>query len=436
MVESSETTDKKATLVDGRYRLLEQLGAGSMGIVYRAEDVFLERVVALKFIDPVQQRDAKNVERFLKEARSLAKIRHPNVVQVYAFGEHERSHFFAMEYVAGASLESRIDEASERGQTLPMDHIREMSRALAAGLDAVHEGHLVHRDVKPGNIVLEASTGRAVLIDFGLARRKSASSPRFSITAGTPMYMAPEQARDPDGTKVTPRADQYALACTVFEMLAGRPVFLGNDVYEILLSHFKTPPPRISSLKPELAPLDDALIKALSKEPGDRHPSCGTFMAALEAGFSKVAMAAPESSHTIPAQPMVGPEETVLLLVDDESLSRRITKLVGKELEGAKRHAFVSSFRAPEEAWEWLRQNEPGIMVIDEAAMGTLPIEELVANVRRLAKNANLLILSREWQDVRVTVGGPKCDVLPKPLNVQMLTGAITRIVSRRSTHD
>jgi len=173
----------EAPLIDRRYRITGRLGAGTMGVVHRAEDVFLERTVAIKLIDAPNARDAETVERFLKEARALARVKHPNVAEVYGFGPHAGSWYFAMEYVAGENVESMtVDFATAIG----------VARALAGGLDAVHEQGLVHRDVKPSNVVIEQATGRPVLIDFGLARRKSASSPRLSLVAGTPMYMAPE----------------------------------------------------------------------------------------------------------------------------------------------------------------------------------------------------------------------------------------------------
>jgi serine/threonine-protein kinase len=421
--------------VDGRYRLLERLGSGSMGVVFRAEDVFLERVVAIKLIDPSNANDEKTVERFMKEARALALIRHQNVVQVYAFGPHQGSYYFAMEYVSGESLESVIDAHVTRGETVPFERAMEIVRAIGAGLQAVHDRKLVHRDVKPSNVVLEHETGRPLIIDFGLARRRSASNPRLSIAGGTPMYMAPEQARDPDGKGVTVRADVYAFAATIFELLTGRCVFDGGDIYDVMVQHLTAPPPRISSRLPALAPLDAALVRALAKDPAHRFESVTDFVAALDAGAKKIALDS-LTSTTSKMRPMVGPVERVLLLVADDGLRRRITKLVDRSLEEAFRTPAVETANDAEEAWEALRREPAGIVVIDADASGA-PIEQLVANVRRLpgAKSTSVLVLSRDWETLRVSLAphGVK-DVVPKPLNVQILTSALTRILVRRSS--
>src|SRR5262249_43334075 len=154
-----------------------------------------ERIVAIKLIDASSAHDELTIDRFKKEAQALAKIRHANIVQVYGFGPHGGAWYFAMEHVAGRSLETMIDEASAKSTTIDLRTAMSVVRAIGGGLDAVHAQKLVHRDVKPGNVVIENETGRPVLIDFGLARRKSASSPKLSIAAGTPSYMAPEQAR-------------------------------------------------------------------------------------------------------------------------------------------------------------------------------------------------------------------------------------------------
>ncbi len=425
---------RPSALVDGRYRLLEPLGSGSMGYVHRALDIFLERPCAIKFIDPVMAKDQANIERFHKEAKALARVKHPNVVEVYAFGPHAGSVFFAMEYVAGRSLESIVDELAARGETLPLERALEIVRAMASGLTAVHQQGIVHRDVKPSNVVVENETGRPVLIDFGLARRRSASNPRMSITAGTPSYMAPEQSRDPDGTKVSFRADIYALACTTFELLTGKSVFDGTDVYDILLKHLSQTPPLLSVHEPELEPLDAAVARALAKAPDERQESCVAFAKALDAGYEKVvkARAAVATSKT---RAMVGPEERVLALVADDALKRRLGKVLEKALEGAGRTPAIEWASSVEEAWEALRRDAARILVIDDADLEP-PAPELVANIRRLPGGASttILVLSRDFAALRAALASHAVrDVLPKPLNPQMLTAAIERIVARRS---
>ncbi len=172
-------------VIDGRYRVLGRLGAGSMGVVYRADDVFLGRAVAIKVVDPEHDGDEATHERFLKEARALAQIRHDNVVQVYAFGPHGDSYYFAMEYIPGRNLDDVLEELNARRETMDITEAMPIVRQIARGLGAVHDRGLVHRDVKPGNIVIEEGTGRPVLVDFGLARSRSAGA-KVSAIAGTP----------------------------------------------------------------------------------------------------------------------------------------------------------------------------------------------------------------------------------------------------------
>jgi serine/threonine-protein kinase len=429
----------QSQLVDGRYRLVETLGAGSMGVVWRAEDVFLERTVALKFIDPGNARDDKTLERFQLEARALAKLKpHPNVVQVWTFGPHAGSFYFAMEFIAGRSIESIIDEHNTREEVFDLARAMRIVRAIGSGLQAVHDQKLVHRDVKPANIVLEKDTARPVLIDFGLARKRSSSSPRMSITAGTPMYMAPEQARDADGTKATFRADLYSFACTFWEMVTGRCVFTSekDDVYEVLLKHLKEPPPRISASNPELAPLDAVLIKALAKDPLDRYESATAFVAALEAGVKKIEDAR-KPLTTSKMKPMTGPVKRVVVLAAEDGIRRRITKTVERAIEGSARTPAIDAFATVEEAWESLRAMPASIVVLDEEA-SPAPIAQLVANVRRLpgGRTTTIVVISRDipsLADLREALRFyDVMDVLPKPLNLQMLSAAIGRILARR----
>jgi serine/threonine-protein kinase len=420
-------------MIDGRYELVRRLGAGSMGVVHLAQDVFLDRPVAIKVIDPVHASDPVTIERFKKEAQALAKIRHQNVVQVYAFGPHERSFYFAMEFVEGRSLEAAIDA----GDTVDVAQGMEILRAVASGLGAVHERQLVHRDVKPSNIVIEWATGRPVLIDFGLARRRSASNPRFSITAGTPMYMAPEQATDPDGTKVTFKADIYALACTAFELFTGRPVFDGKDVFEILKGHLKSPPPAISSCRPDLAVLDAAFTRALAKKPEERHESATAFVEELAGALRR--RDEQRKNDTVPPASSIrsasGPPERVLVLARDEALVRQMTKVTTRVVASVSRRAAVEHVASSSELLVAFRRDPAAIVIVDEES-SEVGVSDLVRELREADRgaSASVLVVSREWLALRPVLErvGVR-DVLPKPLVVQMLTQAVERIVARRS---
>ncbi len=425
-----------AQLIDGRYEVVRQLGSGSMGMVFLADDVFLGRRVAIKIIDPIHAADPVTTERFVKEARALAQIRHANVVQVYAFGPHELSFFFAMEYVAGRNLEEMIDA----GETVDIGRSIEIGRAVADGLDAVHAQHLVHRDVKPSNIVIEEGTARPVLIDFGLARRKSVSNPRLSITAGTPSYMAPEQATDSDGSGVTKSADVYALAASMYEVLTGRPVFDGRDVFEILQGHLSRPPDPISSHRPDLACLDAAFMRALAKAPTARHDSASAFVAELEASLKRARRSdtLPPRSSTRTLLSPDAPTERVIVLARDEGVVKQVGRVARKALANVGANAEVVPVASGMELLEVLGKAKAAIVLVDDEAIETF-IGEVVHRVRMTAggKTANLIVVSRGFSAIRAVVApfGVR-DVLPKPLVVQMLQSTFERVVARRSTPD
>lgn len=413
-------------MIDGRYKVLSTLGSGAMGVVHRAEDVFLERQVAIKVIDPMVSTDPVSVERFKKEAQALAQIRHDNVVQVYAFGPHDLSYYFAMEFVEGENLDDLIAAHTARGTTIDLERAIGIVRAIASGLDSVHARKLVHRDVKPSNVVIEAKTGRPVLIDFGLARRRSVSNPRMSITAGTPSYMAPEQAMDLDGTHTTARADIYALAATTFELLTGRPVFEGRDVFDVLMKHAKAPPPNLSSLRPELAPLDRELVRGLAKDPLARHASAGELAAVIEIGIRR-------AISTIRVRPQ-GLEERVVLLETEEGLRRQITRVVSKSFEKLGRNARVEVAATAANAVFALGEETSLVIIDDECS--TASVFELVEAMRAVpsAANTGILVLSRQWPTLRPALAPLGVhEVVPKPVNAQMLEGAVDRLVTRRS---
>lgn len=420
-------------MIDGRYELVRELGSGSMGVVHLARDVFLDRPVAIKVIYPGNASDPASVERFKKEAQALAKIRHQNVVQIYAFGPHDGSFYFAMEFVEGRSLEAAIDA----GDTVDVAHGVEILSAIASGLGAVHERKLVHRDVKPSNIVVEWLTGRPVLIDFGLARRRSASNPRFSITAGTPTYMAPEQATDPDGTKVTFKADIYALACTAYELFTGHAVFEGNDVFTILKGHLKSPPPLLSSHRPDLALLDASFMRALAKVPEERHESASAFVDELALALRKRDEQTKRDTLAPASSVRNGhlPVERVLVLARDEALVRQLTKVTTRVIAGASRSAAVEHVASASALLAEFLAEPAAIVLVDEES-SELGAADLVQALRQASggAGASILVVSREWQALRPTLGAFHVrDVLPKPLVVQMLAQAIERIVARRS---
>jgi len=273
----------------GRYRLLEKAGTGGMSEVWKAEDETLKRTVAVKVILGAVAQDSTFRERFLREARLVAGLEHPNVLPVFDYGtatiDGEEVSYLVMPLVAGGSLKGRV-----AGPVPPALAVTWLS-AIASALDHAHAKGILHRDVKPGNVLMD-SQGRPLLADFGLARSAEISS---GLTAtgtvlGTPLYMAPEQAT---GAALSGRADQYALAVIAFELLAGRVPFSAPSPLAVLHQHVAVPPPPLSSVLPGTAPAVDAVLaRALSKEPASRFSSCGAFVEALGAALAVPAAAA------------------------------------------------------------------------------------------------------------------------------------------------
>ncbi|MEX2178959.1 MAG: serine/threonine-protein kinase [Gemmatimonadaceae bacterium] len=256
-----------------RLNLLNQIGEGGMGSVWLARDPALKRLVAVKIMHPDLARDASARIRFAREAESAAAISHPSVVSVYQVGELPRSGtaYFVMQYVEGESLEAHITP----GQAIPEPRARRIVGEIASALAAAHVRGLVHRDIKPVNLMLDRETQRVIVLDFGIsAAVGQVTGPAATrLTAqghsiGTPMYMSPEQAA---ADTITPKSDIYSLGIVAFELVTGRPPFTDQSAMALVAAHIKDTPPRTSSLRPDLSPEFAALIdRCLAKEPGKR----------------------------------------------------------------------------------------------------------------------------------------------------------------------
>ncbi len=261
-----------------QYRLERELGRGGMGVVFLATDSALDRRVAIKVVHPELAAHDSITRRFLAEARTIARLRHPNIVAVHAAGSANGLLYYVMDEVAGESLRQRL---AREGCLPPKDAARIVSD-LAAALHAAGRAGVVHRDVKPENVLLDDSSGRALLADFGIARavavEASGSSTGQGIAVGTPVYMSPEQAA---GEEIDTRSDLYALGVVAYEMLAGHPPFQG--AHRVVVSkHIAERPVPLDRLRPE-APteLADAVMRALEKQPADRWQTGEEFQQAV-----------------------------------------------------------------------------------------------------------------------------------------------------------
>jgi tRNA A-37 threonylcarbamoyl transferase component Bud32 len=261
----------------GRYRLIAPLGEGGMAAVYRARDLRLNREVAIKILREELTRDPEFLARFEREAQFVASLSHPNIVPVYDVGDEQGSRFIVMEYVRGRTLKDTIDS----GGPLPVDRAVEIMCCVLDALGYAHERGLIHRDVKPQNILLTAS-GDARLADFGIAHLADSSATRTAAILGSAHYLSPEQAR---GDEATPASDVYACGIVFFEALAGYPPFNGPNALAIANLHLGSPPPRIREIRPEVPETAAAALeRALAKDPEGRFAGAADFAAALQQG--------------------------------------------------------------------------------------------------------------------------------------------------------
>jgi serine/threonine protein kinase len=260
----------------GNFVLERQLGSGGMGAVYLGRDVTLNRVVAVKVLKPELVTDQKFMATFLREAEITASLNHPNIVQVYAFGQHEGTYYMVVEYISGGSLDDKI---AERTQITELEGI-EIGIAVARGLDcALQRGGLIHRDIKPGNILFNANNTPKV-VDFGLSLSFETTDHFDGEIWGTPYYVAPEKLeREPE----TFRSDLYSLGATLFHAMSGRPPYEGDDPNAVAMMHLSGSVISLKAFAPDISDQTAfAVSKAMARYPEDRYESYAAFIEQLE----------------------------------------------------------------------------------------------------------------------------------------------------------
>ncbi len=292
------------------YQLQELIGTGGMAVVYRALDLRLGRLVALKVLAPRLAEDDAFRQRFIRESRAAAAVDHPHIIPIFEAGEASGVLFIAMRYVGSGDVRTLIQSAGR----LPATRAAAITTQAASALDAAHAHGLVHRDVKPGNILLDSSGGsdHVYLSDFGLSKHSLAAS---TLTAtgqfmGTLDYVSPEQIQ---GLPADGRADQYALACTVVEMLSGTPPYKRDESMALLWAQLEAPLPVLTERRPDLpAEVNTVMRRALAKSPTDRYPTCLAFAAALSAAFDAEPAGRPATvlASVVPPPHAVRPPET------------------------------------------------------------------------------------------------------------------------------
>ncbi len=299
----------------GNYRVVEQIGRGGMAAVYKAYQPALERYVALKVIhEQLAADDEQFLKRFQREAKAVATLRHPNIVQVFDFGTQGDVSYMVMEYLDGASLKAELNALAERSEVMPLKEVVRIFEAVAAALDYAHGQGMVHRDIKPANIML-TTKGGVILTDFGIARIVGSTQYTASgAVIGTPAYLSPEQGKGEHGDE---RSDIYALGVVLYEMVTGRVPFDADTPLAVIFKHISDPLPLPRQLNPDLPEaVEQVILRALAKDPADRYQTAGAMWRGLTNAFQTSTTGQvspppePEVVETTPPQKAPSPPES------------------------------------------------------------------------------------------------------------------------------
>ncbi|MCA9969678.1 MAG: serine/threonine protein kinase [Anaerolineales bacterium] len=292
-------------VLNKRYKLLERVGSGGMSVVYRAQDLSLGRIVAIKMLHESLTGDEGFLSRFQREAHAAANLSHPNIVTVHDIGQDGYRHYIVMEYVDGRTLKQLVRQQNKLARPMPIDRALDLTIQVCSGIGYAHRAHLVHCDVKPQN-VLVTRDDRVKVADFGIARAISEASQQVERQVwGTPQYFSPEQA---SGLPATPASDVYAIGVILFELLTGRLPFQAESHTALALKHMQEPPPLVTIFNPAVPPqLEQIVVKVLAKEPAARYRTAGqlgrilsTYRLSSQADTGPVFPVADEEASTLP----------------------------------------------------------------------------------------------------------------------------------------
>jgi cyclic di-GMP phosphodiesterase len=411
----------------GPYRVMERLGRGGMAAVYRAYHPGLDRYVAIKVLPDFFADDPGYRERFQQEARSVAKLKHPNILEVFDYGYEDGTAYLVLELIEGGTLADRV------GRPMELQDVVRIIEQIASALDHAHLHGVLHRDIKPSNILIH-SDGTPVLADFGLSRmigqlRRLTSS---GTVMGTPEYMSPEQAAD---EPMGPASDIYSLAIVAYEMLTGRVPFECDTPAATLLSHVTKPMPATLELKGELsAHLEEVLRKALAKRPEDRYPSAAAFAVALRPA-AWPSRRSDDMPATSPTRRLARPERTpVVLVVDDSAANRELIEAclagVDCEVRGAEDGAA---------ALEAIQASAPDLVLLDVQMPGMDGYEVCrrikASSTSRLIPVVMITALDRTSDRIDALDAGAD-DYMSKPVDRVELVARVRSALRLKSVYD
>lgn len=401
-------------LIDGRYEIASVLGEGAMGVVYEAVDKNLERRVAIKLVSGAHALLRGSYERFRAEAQTMARIQHPNVVSIHAFGRHKNSPFFVMELIDGTDLETWLKESAKL--PLAIDDVVLMMQAIGSGMQAIHAANATHGDLKPENILVD-STGRLVISDLGLSRKVDPNQATHTLElAGTPAYMAPEILRmERIGPELMRRVDVYSLAVMAYELLTGSPPFDADNLVELLNMHATIAPPPPSSRRPELGAIaDDVLLSALEKDPRLRTGS----IEALVDGLTRIGKAVRAKIR--------------IVVVDDD---RDFLMLARNMLESGIPGSVVETHGNGASGLAAILATPPNAAVIDLKLPDVNGLELVAALRGELERYVPLVVVSAFGSDkdraLLETLGAER--FLTKPIEPELLVRTVRRLLGRSS---
>jgi putative two-component system response regulator len=410
----------------GPYRVMERIGRGGMASVYRGYHPALDRFVAIKVLPDFFADDPDYRERFQQEARSVARLKHPNILEIFDYGYDDGTAYLVLELIGGGTLGDRL------GKPMELREVVRVLEPLGSALDYAHAQGILHRDIKPSNILIQEN-GTPVLADFGLAKI-AGSMQRLTgsgIVMGTPEYMSPEQAAD---EFVGPAADLYSLAVVAYEMLTGRVPFLGDTPAAVLLSHVTKAMPATRELKGELsAHIEDVLRRALSKQPEERYSSAAALIAALKpAAWPSRHL---EEAGILPTRRIAGPDRTPAVLVVDDGAANR--ELIEACLAGVD--CYVRTAEDGPSALKAVQASPPDLVLLDVQMPGMDGYEvcrRIKANpTSRLIPVVMLTSLDQTNDRIRALDAGAD-DFMTKPVDRVELVARVRSALRLKNVYD